>query len=112
MRKTVTYKKYYVIVNDKVEEKNIRTDCIITDTDGSKYFYDDYGSGSIWWPVVNRLSDVYKRYLTENIKWAKDRLPWARKNSTEEVDMLKAIIKNNGEGRKPIIWQRRLEKYK
>ncbi|KKM83504.1 hypothetical protein LCGC14_1308800 [marine sediment metagenome] len=42
----------------------------------------------------------------------KDRLPWAKKNAPEEVDKLKAIIKNNGEGREPVTWQRKLEKYK
>jgi len=102
--------KCYIIVNDHIEERYIPANCIFTTDDGLKYFYDDYGQGSIHWPVIDKPSDAYKRYLIENVKWAKDRLPWAKKESPKEVTDLLAIIANNGKKRfKTDIWENRLK---
>lgn len=106
--KKVDTKKCYIIVNDKVEEKDVPIDCVITDGNGLKYFCDDYGTGSIWWPIIDSPSGAYERYLVENVKWAKDRLPWAMKGSPGEVDGLLAIIKNKGKGRNK-LWQKKLK---
>ena len=90
--------KVYLIMNDSVTEAEIPQDTIQFEN-GLKYFVDDYGMGSCWWPIIESPKDAYQRQLTENVVWAARRLIWAKKQSKKEIPDLEEVINSGGKSR-------------
>jgi hypothetical protein len=90
----------FLIVNSYITgPHNIPEKSIVKNKNGEACFVEDYGMGSTHWPIINHPSDAPERHLRDNVLWAKDRMPWAEKNSDKEIPTLKFIISSNGLGR-------------
>ncbi len=62
------------------------------DRDGFPVHVDDYGMGAVDWPLMENESDAEETIHIQNVNWAKNRLPWAKKNAPKEVDYLLEVI--------------------
>lgn len=91
------------IINGKVEFRAFYLSDLIQEADGMKYYVMDYGQGSVWWSVIDDASQAYTRQLADDLKWAKNRIIWAKENAPKEVAELQLIIDSNGYARNPAL---------
>lgn len=99
--------KVFIIVNDNIKDVSVPSE-FIKEENNLKYLIDDYGMGSVFWPIIDSPKDAYDRQCQENVLWAKQRIKWAVDNSPNELKELIEIIETNGTSRLPNY----LEKFK
>ena len=95
--------KAWCLVNGDVKMMEFPLESLLIDKDGLRYFVDDYGMGAVRWSVINTPKEAYKRQLQDNVKWAKERLIWAKEHAKSEIDELQTVIDSNGWSRFPSL---------
>lgn len=95
--------KAYLIMNYEVKQATFPFESLKVRDDGEFYFEDNYGMGAVHWSVISKPEEAFDRQLKDNVHWAKNRLNWAKQNSSpDEASKLEDIIKSNGYTRDPI----------